>query len=256
MRFVSPDKSLDLYSAISHAVPKGTAIGYTLLVCLPWTLFLPLFYSIKKGKVTALFEALKAELKRIKTNLFKKESFSLFTSGLVSITLFWCISSHLMPYYMVLTVPLFSVYAAELFRKYNFKLEYILKISALLLFLYLIAYIPGFIFVDRYKSTKYITQKAVEILKDENISGKIVFVRRVKYSTYFYGGDLIVPHEKESVIDSFKKHFNINNLFVMKSKYWKRLPETVSKNLLILYKDKYWIIVKPKAPTIQTAFIH
>jgi 4-amino-4-deoxy-L-arabinose transferase-like glycosyltransferase len=256
MRFVSPDKSLDLYSAISHAVPKGTAVAYTLLVCLPWTLFLPLFYSIKKGKVTALFEALKAELKRIKTNLFKKESFSLFTSGLVSITLFWCISSHLMPYYMVLTVPLFSVYAAEIFRKYNFKLEYILKISALLLFLYLIAYVPGFIFVDRYKSTKYITQKAVEILKDENISGKIVFVRRVKYSTYFYGGDLIVPHEKESVIDSFKKHFNINNLFVMKRKYWKRLPETVSKNLLILYKDKYWIIVKPKAPTIQTAFIH
>jgi len=253
MRFVSPDKSLDLYSAISHAVPKGTAVAYTLLVCLPWTLFLPLFYSIKKGKATALIEALKAEWKRIRTNLFKKEAFSLFTSGLVSVTLFWCISSHLMPYYMVLLVPLFSVYAAEIFRKYNFKIEYILKISALLLILYLIAYIPGYIFVDRNKSTKYITQKAVKILKDEKLSGKIVFVRRVKYSTHFYGGAVILPHEKESVINSFKNHYSINNLFVMKSKYLKRIPQALLKNLKIFYKDKYWMIVKFRSNSVQIA---
>jgi len=248
MRFISPDKSLDLYSGTSHAVPKGTAILYTILVCLPWSLIIPIFYSWKKKKFTAMLSALKSQLSKIKKyacHSAQEYEFSIFSSGMVIITLFWCLSSHLMPYYMILTVPLFGVFTGDILKKHKFKLKYIMLISIILLSLYLIAYIPASIFVNRYKSTKYITQKAVELYREKQCSGKIVFIRRVKYSTYFYGENLILPHKKESVVNSFEKNFdNLGNLFVMKHKYLKRIPKNLSRKLKILYKDKYWMILK------------
>ena len=249
MRFLSPDKTRDLYSQVSHAVPKGTAILYTLLVCLPWTFILFAFYSWKKKKITAIFAALKNSLKNLKLTAFKKnnDDFELFYTGIVSISLFWSISSHIMPYYMVLVTPLFGVWAADIFRKYHFSTYWIFKISIILLILYIIAYIPGIYFVSQKKSTKYITQKAVEIHRKNKISGRIVFVRRVKYSSYFYGGDLILPHDKEKVEGSFIKHpdsLNAKNIYVLKKKYLKRMSTKLKNKLNILFKDKNYVIMQ------------
>jgi hypothetical protein len=117
------------------------------------------------------------------------------------------------------------------------------------LVLYLIAYIPGIYFVSQKKSTKYITNKAVELYKKHKFSGKIVFVRRVKYSTHFYGGNLILPHKKEKVEGSFIKHPGSdreNNLFVLKKKYLKRMSNDLKTKADILFKDKNWVILQLK----------
>ena len=251
MRFLSPDKTRDLYSQVSHSVPKGTAILYTLLVCLPWTVILLGYYSWKKRKIIAVFYALKTSLKKLKLSAFKKSNgdFELFVTGVVVISLFWSISSHIMPYYMVLVTPLFGVWAAEVFRKNHLSSFKIIIISIILLVLYLIAYIPGIYFVSQKKSTKYITNKAVELYKKHKFSGKIVFVRRVKYSTHFYGGNLILPHKKEKVEGSFIKHPGSDrekNLFVLKKKYLKRMSNDLKTKADILFKDKNWVILQLK----------
>jgi len=246
-RFVSPDKSGDIYSGISHAVPKGTAILYTLAVCVPWVLIQLVFFSIKKRSASALFPAIKEGLKNIKKNWFKKNKpdFDLFLIGLIAVTVFWCLSSHLMLYYMVLVTPLFAVWSANIFYKYNASYKIIAKSTVLLLVAYSIAYLPAYFFIDK-KSTKTITQKAVKLRNDKNLQGKIIFARAVAYSAYFYGGDLILPHEKEQVQESVIRTSDAgkyNDIYVLKKRYIERIPEDMRDEFKIEYKDKNWALM-------------
>ena len=247
-RFVSPDKSGDIYSGISHAVPKGTAIAYSLIVCLPWVLIQLVFYSIKKKSAYALFSAVKRGFINLKENCFakNKQGFDLFLIGLISITLFWCLSSHLMLYYMILITPLFAVWSANVFYKYNFTYKKIARLTVALLVLYSIAYVPVYFFIDAKKTTKTITLKAMQLRKEKELNGQIIFARRLSYSAYFYGGDLIMPHKKEKVPDSMLRTSDPNkceDVYVLKKRYVKRIPEDIRDKFEIEYKDKNWALL-------------
>jgi 4-amino-4-deoxy-L-arabinose transferase-like glycosyltransferase len=253
-RFVSSDKSGDIYSGISHAVPRGTAILYSLAVCFPWVLIQLVFYSIKKKSAYALFRALKQGLKNLKENWFakNKQDFDLFLIGLVSITLFWCLSSHLMLYYMVLITPLFAVWSAGVFYKYNFSYNRIAKLTVWLLVVYSIAYVPIYFFVDIEKSKKTITLKAIQLYDDNNLQGKIIFARKLHYSAYFYGGNLIMPHEKEKVPESIlriSEPKDSGDIYVLRKRYIKRIPEEMKDKFKIEYQDKNWALLTRKKKT-------
>jgi 4-amino-4-deoxy-L-arabinose transferase-like glycosyltransferase len=255
-RFVSPDKSGDLYSGISHAVPKGTAILYSLIVCLPWALIQLFVYSSNKSSNTAMFSAIKQGILNIKGNWFDKSKpdFDMFLIGLISITLFWCVSSHLMLYYMILVTPLFSVWCATVLDRCNFTFSKIANIAGIILILYSLGTIPAYFILDSQKSTKSITLKAKKIREEKSLKGHLVFIRRMKYSTYFYGGGLFVPHGKEPVEESFLHSSEKGDIYIMKTKYLKRIPDSMKNRFHLEYKDKNWAILS--TDTLKKDHLH
>jgi 4-amino-4-deoxy-L-arabinose transferase-like glycosyltransferase len=248
-RFVSSDKSGDIYSGISHAVPKGTAILYTLVVCLPWVLIQVVYFSYKKKNKWALFIEIKKMLINAKKYIFNHEKsyFNLYLTGLISITLFWCISSHLMLYYMIMVTPLFAIYCAQTFYKYKFSYKKVANIAIILLILYSLSYIPIIIFVQKKKSTKSIALKAVELYNDNGLSGDIIFARKTPYSAYFYTGNLIAPHKKERVVESLNRGENPgHDLYILRKRYVERILESERDQYITKYRDKAWAILQKK----------
>lgn len=244
-RFVSPDKSHDLYSGVSHHMFPGVAILFSLVVCLPWVLIQLVYYSVKKHNYQAILYAAKAGWLKLKRNSFNKNSanFDLFLTGLIAITLFWCISSHLMLYYMTLVAPLYAVWAADTLHKYQFPLKNIVKLTVILLALYAIAYIPAYFMINAKKSTRYIVRKATALHRQKGLNGKIIFIRRMNYSAYFYGGDLVLPHGKETVAQSFMHHTkDYQDIYAIKRRYFKRIPVEIKNKLHCEYKDHNWAL--------------
>ena len=253
MRFVSSNKSLDLYSGISHKMPLGMAIIYAIVVTLPWCVIQLIFYSIKKGQSTAFFSAAKQGWRKSRIACFKRKSadFDLFLVGLISITLFWSISSHIMLYYMLLIIPLFATWSATLFDKYKFPYMKIVNLTILLLVIYLLAMIPVYFILDAKKSTRAITLRALEYRQTHQLSGKLIFVRRLAYSAYFYGGNLIVPHGKESIEQSLTRQTTANNapandLYLISKRYTKRIPTALQAAFTTVYQGENWHIMMRK----------
>ena len=250
MRFLSPDKSHDLYSSVSHYLPPGTAMVYLLLVFMPWTLIVPLYYAWKKKSIKIFQQILKEYYIAFRKKMRQKENvnFAFFSTATVSITLFWCLSSHIMAYYLVPIIPLLAVWCTTIMRKIHFPVKYTIKISLVLFVTYAIAYIPGFFIVNAFSSTKEIITTAQQIRNDRQLHGKIIFVRRIKYSSYFYGQGLVLPHPKEKVTESFS-HISLGrkneNIYIFLMKYLKRIPNP--ENIKILYKNHKWGIAIRKS---------
>ena len=276
-RFVSTDKSGDIYSGVSHAVPKGMAILYTLVVCLPWLFIQIGYFSYKKKNKFALFVAIKEMFINGKKNLFnptsecngpqdgrasgilptiaplsnnsisKKSYFNLYLTGLISITLFWCLSSHLMLYYMITITPLYGIYCAQTFYKYKFSYKKVANIAIILFIFYSLSYIPVIIFINKKKSTKFIAVKAVKIYKKNGLSGQIIFARKTPYSAHFYAGNLIAPHKKERVVESLERgEKSSQDLYILRKRYVKHILKSDRDNYITKYLDKDWAILQKK----------
>lgn len=252
-RFISPDKSGDLYSHTSHYMPFGMAILYTLVVTLPWCLIQLLLYSIKKQRALALFSAIKQGMMNIKKNWFNKNQpdFDIFLVGLIAITLFWCFSAHIMLYYMILVTPLFAVWCANIFYKYKLSYKRVSQLTIILLGLYSVAMVPAYFVINAKKSTKMITLNALKLRQQKGFTGKLIFVRRLEYSAYFYGGNLILPHGKDSIGKSLRRtssgNKNLNrDIYIIKTRYIKRIPEALKDKFNIEFKGKYWNLMTRK----------
>lgn len=245
-RFVTPNYG-DLYSGTSHTTPKGMAILFSLAVCLPWSLILIVFYCIHKK--SAILADIKPGIANIKKCCFKHsaDDFDLFLVGTLAITLFWCISSQLMLYYLILVTPLFGAWCANIFAKYAISSKAIVKLSILLLTLYAIGAVPAFFIVKSKKSAKDIVHIAIEIRENKKLEGQVIFAREIPYSAYFYGGNLILPHEKELVKDSMMRNSqNKGDIFILKKKYLKRIPGETQQLFEVDYQDKNWALVTKK----------
>jgi 4-amino-4-deoxy-L-arabinose transferase-like glycosyltransferase len=257
LRFITKNYG-DLYSGASHKVPHGVAIPMTMLVCLPW-LFLPIYNllaNLKRSKNINLdAKTTSADSQPIRKRIFIAiHSFcdtpeSLFPVGVISLTLFWSISSHLMLYYLVLLVPLFATWCASYMNKLDIKFSSIAKIAVVIMTLQLIAYFPTTYFADYKKSSKTVVAEAVRLLDESNDKSKIMFVRRVPYSAYFYATNRIIPHTEESLETSVKHGVEEKcAIFISRTKYVKKagLRDFVKKAKLANFGE--WTIIIPSVP--------
>ena len=251
-RFTTTDYG-DLYSGATRKTPRGTAILTAALVCLPWSLLLVIIYSIKKKSALAVLAPIKQGLINIKDFClkYKKHDFDLFMVGTIAIALFWAASSHLRMYYLILLTPLFGAWCANVFEKYRVSYKTVIKFTVSIMIIYVIAGIPILLAIKSRKSTKNIMQKAIVMRDAENLGGKIIFVRTIPHSAYFYGEEFLLTHPKEPVSDSLirssvkAKDFantGVQDLYILKTKYLKEISEEETNSLKIVDKYGKWTI--------------
>lgn len=147
-------------------------------------------------------------------------------------------------YYLILLVPLFGVWCAGYMRNLQIPISSILKASVVLLCLYILLYIPAIFILEQTNSSREAVKKAVALYKRNRDNGKrILFVRRVPYSGYFYGGNLIIVHGKESVDQSIERGLkNKSTIFIMKTTYFKQISKKLLLRIKIRDKNTKWIV--------------
>ena len=249
LRYTQADYG-DLYSSTSHKLFVGAAIPMTLGACAPWVL-VP-FYTLIRAVVSSRKKEathtgqetpmLKQWFTRVKKTLKTRES--LFVTGLVGLMLFWSLANQIMFYYLILLVPLFSVWCAGYMRDLRIPVPRIARVAVILLISYVLICIPGIFIVNRTSSFKEAVKKSVALGDENGYTGRcVVFVRRMPYSGYFYGGNHIVGHGKEAVQTSIERGLkNPDTIFIMKTKYFKEIPENLRVKLTVREKNNDWMI--------------
>ncbi len=248
LRFIKHDYG-DLYGT-GHRFPHGTAIGFILLSTMPWSLILLSIAIVTFRKTGKSFKALISS----KTQWFKLlqlpgetgDKYDFFIIGFLSITLFWCFARQLLLYYLLPAVPAAAIYGAILLKHYRITLKQILTITAVTVSLYIIA-LGGLAFtLGENKSTKGVIAQVKSSAYYKQHNRKIVVVRRMPYSAYFYGDNMIIPHGKEAVNASIKRGFDLKeNIYITKHKYLKRIDPSLKKQLTVTKYSDMWAILVP-----------
>ena len=98
--------------------------------------------------------------------------------------------------------------------------------------------------LDKSNSSRAIVKEAIVLChQNKKNAGNILFVRRVPYSGYFYGGSLILPHGEEPVEESIERGLkDKSTVFVMKTKYYDRILPQYGDKLQVRKKYGKWII--------------
>jgi hypothetical protein len=99
-------------------------------------------------------------------------------------------------------------------------------------------------YLDAKKSTRAITLRALVYRQPHQLSGKLIFVRRLAYSVYSYGGNLIVPPGKESIEQSllFIKQHRGHIVIILTLKHYRK------------YRIKHAILPPPTQLKLNRAF--
>jgi len=211
LRFVVHEYG-DLYGS-GHPQPYGTAGVMLFLAGLPWTL----------GCVILL---LRRQRWKWLVGFFKDERTSLFTLGLVGITLFLCLARQLIMPYLLPVLPFFAVWGAILLKKSAVSKAVIIRLSLVLVIFYGIAYPLTLPQVEKRYSTKGIIRLARDKINYLGLNGSLIFVPNVPYSAYFYGQELIVPHSKKDIEFTILQGLNSgkDHLYAVKRKFQVEIP--------------------------------
>lgn len=148
-----------------------------------------------------LYPACSRDGRRKLADVWRKRSLAndLPLLGVLSITLFWCLTSRVLITYVLPTVPFFAAFLADRLTAWGFtdRAGFRKTLHAALPAVWCIAG-AGFValpfvgdhWVDKMPGGFY--RKVAELAPD----GQLYFYREVPYSAYFYFGDRVIPHAK------------------------------------------------------------
>jgi 4-amino-4-deoxy-L-arabinose transferase-like glycosyltransferase len=247
LRFIKHDYG-DLYGN-GHRFPYGTAIGFILLSTLPWSLILLSIAVVRCKKTGKSFKTLICSktqwLRLLQLPGATGDKYDFFIIGFLSITIFWCFARQLLLYYLLPAIPAAAIYCAIFLRYYHITLKRIVTIAAVMVSIYIIALGWLSLTLGRQKSTKGVIAQVKNSDYYKQYKRKIVVVRRMPYSAYFYGNNMVIPHGKEAVNDSIKRGLDSKeNIYIAEHKYLKHIDPSLKKQLTITkYSDKWYILV-------------
>ncbi len=247
LRFIKHNYG-DLYGS-GHKFPHGMAIPFLLLATLPWSLVLAIIAAISFGKrQKGAASWVRGKLSQlISPPESSNEKYDYFAIALISIPLFWCFARQLLVYYLLPALPAFAVYVATVLNRHGFDHKRIVKTSTALVISYVITLGVLSFTLGKRKSTRGVIAQVVSSPAFEKGKTKIVLVRSVPYSAYFYGGDLIIPHPKENTNKSLERGLdNENYIYIVKRRHFDRINPKLKKRFDIVRHSTGWYILIPK----------
>ncbi len=252
MRFCAKNYG-DLYED-GRKLPYGTALLLSAACFLPWlAVAARLGWKQRRG----LWEPIRKWPAGISAWLAngvrdRGDGRALFFAGMVSVTLFWCLARQLVIYYLIPLVPLFAVWCAQVLRSRGIPLRKVAVWGTALAAFYAFITLP----LSLYLSTARSTEEVVEQIRTENIGGagktaRIVFVRRMPYSAYFYAHDWLLPHAKESAGKSIRRGLALHNacVFITPKRYLRQIPAELFSQVRVAAHVGHWLVlVRKKTP--------
>jgi len=224
----------DLYGS-GRTQSYGAAAVMLFLAGLPWTLWCGILL-LRKHRWKWL------------GGFFKDERTSLFTFGLVGITLFLCFARQLVMPYVLPILPLFAVWGAILLKKLVVSKAAIMRFSVALVIFYGVAYPLTLPQVEKRYSTKSVISIARDRISHLGLNGGLIFVPNVPYSAYFYGEDLIIPHAKGNIEFTILQGLNSgrDHLYVVKQKSLSKVPLRLLNKLDPICVSGDWTLYRAK----------
>ncbi|MGD0917732.1 MAG: glycosyltransferase family 39 protein [Thermodesulfobacteriota bacterium] len=233
LRFVT-HRYGDLYGS-GRKQPYGAAVGMLFLAGLPWTLWCAiLLFRRHRWKWLGSF--------------FKDERTSLFTFGLVGMTLFLCFAHQLVMPYVLPILPFFAIWGAIFMERSGLNRATMMRFSIALVILYGIVHPLALPLVEKKFSTKGIVKLARDKIDHLGLDSRLIFVHNIPYSAYFYGQDLIIPHENEGTEFTVLQRLNSgkDHLYAVKRKYLSEIPPSLLDKLTPIGTFGDWTLYRAK----------
>lgn len=233
LRFVT-HKYGDLYGS-GRTQPYGTAAAMLFLAGLPWSLWCAILL-FRKHRWKWLI------------SFFRDEGTSLFTFGLIGITLFLCLARQLVMPYVLPILPFFAIWGAILMRKSGMNKTAFMRFWVTVVILYGIAHPFALPLVEKKFSTREIVKLAKDKVNHLGLNGGLVFVPSVPYSAYFYGQDFIIPHKKEDTEITILQGLNSgkDHLYAVKQRFVPEIPSQLLDKLKPICVFGDWILYRAK----------
>ncbi len=248
MRFYAREYG-DLYGD-GRKLPYGSAMLLMFVCSLPWAI-VPAWAAWRSRSETTETKRL-ARIRRETMRALHDErpGDSLFFSGVLFVTLFWCLARQLVLYYLIPLVPLFAVWCALILRRLGLPVRRIALGATGFVVFYSVITFPVAAFLSRARSTQAVLEQVrLDWTQRERPPARIVFVRRMPYSAYFYARALVVPHGKEEIVDSFNRGLALGEdcIFVSPKRYLQRIPGSLSDRVKVRGRVGPWVIATCRA---------
>lgn len=244
LRFISEDYG-DLYGR-GHVYPHGFAILMMFVAVLPWTVICPLIL-IESRKRAPRIRRGKGNIRHFFMTYLResKENIGFFCCGFIFITVFWIFARQLLLTYLLPAVPLWSAWCAHIFKKKNLSLRLIGGIALVLAVLYTFGHLPMMYVMGQNRSTRGILEAANAYRERMNLHGKIIFTKKIPYSAYFYGGNVLLQHPNETTGDSIRNGMaqDEGHIYICKKKYSDRIPEEYRERLAVIDDCGRWLLL-------------
>jgi hypothetical protein len=152
-----------------------------------------------------------------------------------------------MPYVLPI-LPFFAIWSALFMQKSGVNKATMMRFSIILVILYGIVYPFSLPLVEK----KFSTRGIVKLDRDEiNHSGRdngLIFLHNIPYSAYFYGQDLIIPHEKEYTEFAVLQGLNSgkDHLYAVKRKYRSEILPSLLNKLTPIGEFGDWTLYRAK----------
>jgi 4-amino-4-deoxy-L-arabinose transferase-like glycosyltransferase len=224
----------DLYGS-GRTQPYGAAAVMLFFAGLPWTLWCAILL-LKKYRWKWL------------GSFLKDERTSLFTFGLVGMTLFLCFARQLIMPYVLPILPFFSIWGAIFLEKSGVNRTTIMRFSIALIILYGVIYPLALPLVEKKFSTRSVVKLARDKIYHSGLDNGVIFVHNIPYSAYFYGQNLIIPHENQSTEFSVLQGLNSGKgyLYAVKRKYRSEIPPSLLGKLMPMGALGDWTLYRAK----------
>lgn len=173
LRFLSSDYG-DRYGG-GHKFPPGAAVGFFLLACLPWLLWL----AWRLRDPTARRHA-RARLAR--------SDMRFFALAVASNVLFLSFSRHILGTYVLPVLPAAAVLLSALLVSLGIAAERMARVAFILVVAYAALMLAGLPYVEGRWSSETVLARAEEIQAARGADGRLVFVEKRPFSARWYGG--------------------------------------------------------------------
>lgn len=215
--------------------PYGTAILFMSLAVLPWL-----------GAV-ALVALRRRPAPRYPSSGSSLAS-SYFLLGFGSIVAFLSFSRQQTAAYVLPAVPPFAAWVALKLRESGATSRSVQRFALTLAACYAVVLLVAVPVVDRRASTRKILQIAAEYRDRAQADGRIIFVGRIPYSAYFYGGDRIFSHDAQKVPVCLRRYVgrNPDDLYILKKSDVRDVPPELAPRLEELDSYGIWAIYRER----------
>jgi len=248
MRFYAKEYG-DLYGA-GRKLPYGTALLLSAVCFLPWPAIAGRLAWKRRNEsrvspwkgIVHIWEWLLAGMHDDGTGD------ALFFVGMVCVTLFWCFAQQLVAYYLIPLAPLFAVWCAQFFHRRKVSVRKIAVWGTAFLVSYSLITVPLSLYLSRARSTEEVVERNRAGHNDDGGGiPRIVFVRRMPFSGYFYAHDLVVPHGKEGVGDSIERGLAQEGscVLVCRKRYVHRVPDALLPCVRVAFRIGPWVVMAP-----------
>jgi 4-amino-4-deoxy-L-arabinose transferase-like glycosyltransferase len=240
LRFVSSGYG-DRYGT-GHEYPHGMSLVFFLAGAQPWLIILlisAVYAAFKSGagkRWRRFRELLGASAKDDRGRV------DLFFLGFISIALFWCLAKQLHFYYLLPAMPPFAAWCAGVFKRHSIGLKSLAPWAWTALAVYAVAAVSVPL-VSRSKGRTTDDVSRVIASSNDGIipDGTVVFLGKTPYSAYFYLGDAVELHTKETFASSLSRGARV---YVLKAKDIDKLPAGWRSGYKVVSRIGAWIVLK------------